>query len=381
MSRLLVLTWDGAGNQVPMAALGAELAARGHEITVAGYASQLGRFDRHGFDFRTLPRADAGYPAEPPPEGWIPALVDSVWACPAHLDDVEDLLRGGGYTAVIADCLMFGALARLETSAVPTAVLVHSAPGALTPPGEPMEGMLLPAVNAVRERAGLRPVIRLWDAWAPFTTICASITELDPLDGKVPEAYPYVGPLFEHTAPSGMRLPWGAADPRPLVVASFSTGPAWDQVSRIQRTLDAVAGLPYRAVVTTAHTDGAALRVPGNAVTRRWVPHAELLPGAAATVTHAGHGTVAASLAYGVPVVCLPNPAADQPALAARVAELGAGIALDGETATPGEIAAAVRTVTEDPAYRTAAAALAARIATAPGVAAAADLIERPRPW
>ena len=82
-----------------------------------------------------------------------------------------------------------------------------------------------------------------------------------------------------------------------------------------------------------------------------FVPHASVLPHAAITVTHAGHGTVAASLAHGVPVVALPNPAADQPALAQQVAKLRAGIALDGESATPGEIADACRRVLADGEY------------------------------
>ncbi|NED58669.1 hypothetical protein G3I24_48265, partial [Micromonospora aurantiaca] len=67
---------------------------------------------------------------------------------------VEELLADGSFDGVVADCLMFGALARLETSVVPAAVLVHSAPGALCPPGEAMDGMLLPAVNALREGIG-----------------------------------------------------------------------------------------------------------------------------------------------------------------------------------------------------------------------------------
>lgn len=84
-----------------------------------------------------------------------------------------------------------------------------------------------------------------------------------------------------------------------------------------------------------------------------FVPHASVLPHAAVTVTHAGHGTVAASLSHGVPLVALPNLAADQPALAGQVAKLGAGIALDGERATPGEIADACRRVLADGAYVT----------------------------
>jgi UDP:flavonoid glycosyltransferase YjiC (YdhE family) len=82
--------------------------------------------------------------------------------------------------------------------------------------------------------------------------------------------------------------------------------------------------------------------------------HSALLPHVAAVVTHAGHGTLAAALAHGLPVVTIPNLAADQPALAARTAELGAGIQLD-ETAEPGDIRDAVLTVLQRSTYRDAA--------------------------
>lgn len=376
MAGWLLLTWDGAGNQGPMVALAQQLAARGHRVVFAGYGGQRARFEGAGFEFRTLPRADAGYPTAPPPEGWLPALVGAVWACPAQAADVEELLADGSFDGVVADCLMFGALARLESSAVPAAVLVHSAPGALCPPGEAMDGMLLPAVNALREGIGRPALGRLWDAWTPFPTLCASIPELDPLADRSP--FEYVGPMFEEQPPSGWRPPWRADDLRPLVVAGFSTGLAWDQISRIQRTLDAFADeAGPRLLITTGMMDAAGLRVPENATVLPWLPHAEVLPHAAAVVTHAGHGTAAAALAHGVPLVALPNPAADQPILARRAADLGAGIALDGEAAGPEEIAAAVRTVIGEPSYRAAALSLAGRIAAAPGPAGAAGRLER----
>lgn len=84
------------------------------------------------------------------------------------------------------------------------------------------------------------------------------------------------------------------------------------------------------------------VRVPGDAAIVAFVPHAEGLLDAAAVVTHAGHGTVAAAMRHAVPVAGLPEHAADQPALAARLAERDAGIALDGEPATPADIRAAV---------------------------------------
>lgn len=363
MAKWLLLTWDGAGNQAPMTALAQALLARGDSVTVAGYGHQRERFESAGFAFRTLPRAAAGYPSTPPPEGWMAVLPRTVWACEDHAADLDELLADGAYTGVVADCLMFGALAALETAGTPAVVLVHSAPGALVPPGGPMDAVLLPAVNALRTRTGHLPLYSLQDAWTPFLTLCTSIPELDPR----PAPFTYIGPLIPAQPPSGWAAPWPADDPRPLVLAGFSTGPAWDQASRVQRTLDALADAPYRVLATTALTDTTNLRVPGNAAVEPWIPHPEVLPWASAVVTHAGHGTLAAALTYGVPLVCLPNPEADQPALARRVADLGAGIALDGETATPAEIAEAVRTVVDTPSYAASATTLAMRLAQAPG--------------
>jgi UDP:flavonoid glycosyltransferase YjiC (YdhE family) len=81
-------------------------------------------------------------------------------------------------------------------------------------------------------------------------------------------------------------------------------------------------------------------------------------------VTHAGLGTVLASLAHGVPLVCIPL-GREQPDNAAAVMRLGAGRVVPpaaGEEA----VRDAVREVLADPAYRSAAAAVAATI-PAPG--------------
>lgn len=367
MARLLVVTWSGSGNQPPAIGLAQELRARGHHVTFAGYERQRGTFERRGFAFRVLARAEAGYPAQPPPEGWLAVLLDAVWACPAHLEDVPELVHSGGYDAVVVDCLMFGALAALEHTGVPTAVLVHSAPGALVPRGGEGERFQLPAVNEVRAAAGCPPVAGLQDTWGPFHVLCATIPELDP----VPGPYGYVGPIFEHQPSSG----WTYRDERPLVLAGFSTGPAWDQRGRIERTVRALAGAPVRLLVTTSVADVHGITVPDNAELVAQLPHDEVLPHAALTVTHAGHGTVCASLAHGVPLLCLPN-AADQPALAERLGELGAGRVLDGE-APATDIRASVLDMLAGRSYADAAARLAVRIAATPGRSRAADAVER----
>jgi UDP:flavonoid glycosyltransferase YjiC (YdhE family) len=143
------------------------------------------------------------------------------------------------------------------------------------------------------------------------------------------------------------------------VLVSYSAAPAWDQTSRLQRTLDGLANEPVRVLVTAETTDRSPLTVPANAIVMPFVPHGEVLPETAVTVTHAGHGTVTAALAYGVPLVCLPNVMSDQPGLAAQVAALGAGIALDGDTASPAAIGTAVMTTLTDSSFTSAARSLA----------------------
>lgn len=123
-------------------------------------------------------------------------------------------------------------------------------------------------------------------------------------------------------APAFEPLPWPVDDPRPLVLVSFSSGLAWDQVPRIRKAIDALGDGTYRLLITTGMADVRDLVTGPDVVLRRFVPHPRVLPEAAVTVTHAGHGTVSASLAAGVPLVCLPNLAADQPVLAELVARL-----------------------------------------------------------
>ena len=132
-----------------------------------------------------------------------------------------------------------------------------------------------------------------------------------------------------------------------------------------------------RVLVTTGReADPAALgRLPAGVRAHRWVPQAAVMAHAAAMVHHGGAGTTLAGLAAGVPMVVLPL-SADQPLNARRVAELGAGIALEGG---PGAVPR--RAGTPSPAswrsraHRAAAARVAAEVGKLPPVEeVAADL-------
>jgi len=360
LARFLFLTWDGSGNQVPQIGLAQALGERGHTVEFGGYASQRPRLREAGMPLHVLAEADRALAAAAG-ERAVVALRRGVWTCPGHLVDVPEIVAERRPDVLVVDCMMYAALAAAEKLDLPVAVLVHSTPSALAPPGGRSDDQFVPLVNDVRAAAGLGPVRRLWDTWSQFPTLCATLPELDPLASEAPASFAYFGPVFERVDRQWCS-PWPADDRRPLVVVSFSTSVVWDQASRLARTINGLAGGGCRVMVSTGRSEFAASPLADNVWLAPSVPHAAVLPEAAVLVTHAGHGSLTAALAHGVPLVCLPNPKSDQPHLAECIHDLGAGLALDGETATPAEIAAAVGSVLMDPSYAAAARHLASRI-------------------
>jgi len=379
MTRFAFVTWDGGGNVPPAIGIAQELTARGHAVLFISYEVQRKRFETQGFRFTALARSGHfDIYREDEPARRVAGLMDNVWAGADHLDDVPDAVAADSTDVLVVDFSMQGALAAAAHLTVPVAVLAHSSiAGLVPPPDSPMGAARVAAANRLREGAGLKALTRLNEAWKGYLTLVTTIPALDPAAEGADGSVHYVGPVFELFRDRDWDSPWAPDDDRPMVLVSFTTTRLWDQGGRIRNTLEALAGEPVRVLVSAAQVSDVA-SVPANAAIRPFVPHALVLPSAAVTVTHAGHGTVAASLAYGVPLVALPNPVADQPFLAATLQRIGAGIALDGES-DPGAIRTAVQEVMGQPSYAGAARMLAELIRDAPGAAGAAAHLERLR--
>ncbi len=122
------------------------------------------------------------------------------------------------------------------------------------------------------------------------------------------------------------------------------------QLELLQTMADAVAGLPVRAIITTGAAvepaSSSAITAGANTQVVQYRPHSEILPTASLVITHAGLGTVMASLGRGVPLVCVPM-GRDQFFNADRVAALGAGLMLPPD-ADAAAIADAASTVLND---------------------------------
>ncbi len=115
--------------------------------------------------------------------------------------------------------------------------------------------------------------------------------------------------------------------------------------------------------------------VPGNFLVRASVPQLEVLERTTVFVTHGGMNSTMEALHDGVPLVVIPQMA-EQAVTAARVAELGLGLALDRASVTADSLRAAVERVAREPSFRERARLMRKEVRDAGGYRRAADALQ-----
>jgi MGT family glycosyltransferase len=390
--RFLFVLWDGGGNVPTQLGLAQGLVERGHHVRVLTEDSLATDVAAVGARFEPFveapnrPSRDVDLVADSEartPLGAFARARDRMMMGPAaaHARDTRAALERETVDAVACDYMLFGPPIAAESAGVPVALIVHNtyivpergkpAPG---PGFAPARGPLgrvrdsvanrlflalfnrgLPAVNRARIEHDLPPLGHILEQLDHVDRVLVLTSESFDFHGDShPPHLRYVGPvLTEPEWVGGWSSPWQADDPRPLVVVGFSST-YMAQERLLARTIDGLARLDARVLVTSGPAiDPASLPAAGNAAVVRSAPHAELFPGAAVVVTHAGLGTVTRALAAGVPLVCLPM-GRDQLDVAARVVHTGAGVRLR-PSAKPSAIGEAVERVISEPAFTAAA--------------------------
>jgi MGT family glycosyltransferase len=187
-------------------------------------------------------------------------------------------------------------------------------------------------------------------------------------------SYRFVGPSIG-SRPVDPSFPAGTLRD-PVLYASLGTVfPADPRLLRSFAT--ALAPLGGTVVVSTGQTDPVALDpLPANVLVRRYVPQPEVLDRAALLVTHGGMNSVNEAMYAGVPMLVVPQ-GADQPMVAHRVVELGAGLSIRTQNVTEGAVRALARRVLDDPRFRAATSTLRDAQRQAGGYRRAADELER----
>jgi UDP:flavonoid glycosyltransferase YjiC (YdhE family) len=207
-------------------------------------------------------------------------------------------------------------------------------------------------LNRARAHFGLHPIADVAEQVAVARRhLLGTSRAFDfPVD-TLPPHVRYVGPQLDDPSwAQPWRSPWHSDDARPLVLVGFSTTDQ-DHADLVERTIQALASLPVRALVTLGPAlDGHRFQTTADIHLCASAPHSAILREAAAVVTHAGHGTVMRALVAGVPLLCLPM-GRDQNDNAARVVARDAGLSL-APTASVADIRGSIDRILSEPKYR-----------------------------
>ena len=120
--------------------------------------------------------------------------------------------------------------------------------------------------------------------------------------------------------------------------------------------LDGLRDEALNIVVTVGKQNDPAMlgRQPSNVHVHQYIPQELLLPHCAAVVTHGGAGSTLGALAFGLPLLVVPQ-GADQFYNAERVVAAGAGVQLMPDRLTADSAREAVRMLLHDDTFRAAA--------------------------
>ncbi len=116
--------------------------------------------------------------------------------------------------------------------------------------------------------------------------------------------------------------------------------------------------------------------VPANCRLVDWISYSRTMPGCAAVISHAGHGTLMRSLACGTPVLAVPH-SGDMGENAARADWAGVGVRLPWRLLSPGSLRLALRRLLESPRVAAEASSLADWAAEHDGATRAAEFVEQ----
>jgi len=289
----------------------------GHTAQVRALAREL----RERGDRVTLVQKPRAAPRGEPPASYADILAGCGFADAASLRALAGRWRAEfdrcGAQVLIAESAP-GALFAARVHGIPA---VHLATGFTSPPStSPLpafrpadperlrerEARVLEAMNRVRAERGLLPSGRVAELFTGSEQLFATFPELDHYGPR--EGARYVGPLFEDEEGALPGWPAGAG---PRVFVYLRPAPY------VEPLLGALKERGARLLCV----------LPGSRGRNGAIAIGKLDPPPDFAITHAGHGTAAAMLLRGVPLLMLPNHV-EQLMLAQRVALLGAGLAV-----------------------------------------------------
>lgn len=357
--RVLLTPVGSTGDNLPFIGLGAELARRGYDVTVAAtdhFAASVGAC---GLSFVTTGTEAEYEAAAADPEIFDPrkgfaAVMKFVAEYNRRLFAIVTERQRAGPLLVVAHTLDFASRVIADKTALPV-VRVHLQPTVVrTAHRVPvmtgtvdysflprwlkralwalvdravLDPVAAPLVNELRARVGLAPVRRIFvnQIDSPLLTLGLFPDWYAPPQPDWPLSFKQTSfPLFDSPGAGLAEAVERFLDDGPPPIA-FTPGSAMRfGHAFFEAGADACAGLNRRGLLLTRHLEHVPAPLPPGVAHFDYAPLSAVLPRCAALVHHGGIGTTAAALAAGVPQVVVPF-SHDQPDNAHRVVELGVG--------------------------------------------------------
>ena len=373
MSTYYAFSSPATGHLFPMIPGLLELQARGHDVhlrtgpALVETARAAGLRNVEGVDPRIAELEANDYEASSPKERLTRGLENLMLRGPYEMDQFAADVAALRPDVLLTDMNSYGAVVAAGATGLPWASIqptLLAYPTDEVPPFgfglRPIAGpvgrmrnramnrlmvsvyskAMMPGINRLRSDAGLAPrgdaiehVIR------PHRLLVLTGEPLEYPRTGLPAMFRHVGPQIwepETDAPD-----WLLEDGDPWVLVTCSTEYQGDE-ALARAAIEGLRDEPVRVVVTMADAYGADLPSAANARVERFVPHRHVLERAAAVVCHGGMGIVQKSIAAGVPLAVVPF-GRDQPEVARRVTEAGAGVMLASKKLSPERLRVAVR--------------------------------------
>lgn len=388
--RLLLGAFGDPGHAFPMIAMGRELAARGHDVTIQTWRRWRDPVLAEGMAFVAAPEYHV-FPSDAQP-------LKPYAAVQRAAGETRELVEQVRPHAVVADILTLAPALAGERAGAPVATLiphVHPAGGPGFAPysmgarlprtalgrrlwaaaEKPMAAGLRQGrdeLNETRKRLGLAPLDHFHAGISRDLALVASFPQLE-----YPRPWPshthVVGALMWEPPAPDTPIPHGEG---PLVLIAPSTSQDPDHVL-LRAALKALADLPVRVLATwNGRPPDRPLPHPANARLVDWVRYSTTMPHCDVVICHGGHGTVVRALSSGATVLACPA-AGDMNENAARVDWAGVGVRLPRRYVTARSLRLAIERLLSRPQLARRAGDLAAWNAAHPGPGRAADLVER----
>jgi UDP:flavonoid glycosyltransferase YjiC (YdhE family) len=431
--KVLAYTSPARGHLYPLVPIMRALVARGHGACVVGLAGELGQLAPLGIAGLAIdPAVERNqledWRARTPPRAIASMMRTFGERAQRDAPDLERAIEQQDPDILVVDINCWGAAVVAEASGRPWAMYSPYllplpsrdtpayGPG-LAPLGGPLGSLrdalvrrvidgsldrkVMPALNSLRARYGLRPLDHFVDLLArpplllaltaegfeyPRSAWPANVRMVGPMNWS--PALPPGEPALQGAPQAALQgapqaalqgapraalppPPWLAEMRDPLVLVTCSTERQRDG-RLVGVALEALPPAGMSVIATTAAHDPDAFQVPPGSRVDGFVPHDAVLARAACVVCHGGMGITQKALAAGVPVVVVPF-GRDQMETARRVEFAKAGVRLSPRRLTPARLADAVGSARD---CRAGAERVSRAYAQAGGCEAAADAIE-----